>query len=68
MTTDLRACPCGHDRRHHMVSAENHYTGWRYLVLALGVSVEPVRVTYTCRACGQLFDETRDPKVMQRAC
>jgi hypothetical protein len=66
---NTKKCRCGHDRTHHMVSAENHYDSiWRYLVLALGVSVEPVRVTFHCRACGEVFDETRDPKVMRSSC
>jgi hypothetical protein len=51
-----------------MVSAENHYTFLRSLILMLGVSVEPVKVTYQCRKCWQVFDQTTDPKVMRGSC
>jgi hypothetical protein len=66
--TDLPRCPCGHDRRHFMVSPENHYSWLGTVILLLGISVEPVKVTYTCRKCWKVFDETRDPEVMRGAC
>jgi hypothetical protein len=50
-----------------MVSAENHYTFLRTLILALGISVEPVKVTYQCRQCWKVFDETTDPKDLSAA-
>jgi hypothetical protein len=65
---ELPRCKCGHDRHHYMVSADNHYTFGRKIILALGVSVEPIKVTYTCRQCWQTFDETTDPAVMRRSC
>lgn len=60
-------CECGHDRHHYMVSAENHYTFGRSLILMLGISVEPVKVTYQCRKCWKVFDETTDPKDLRSA-
>ena len=63
----LPRCPCGHDRHHFMVSPENHYTFLRTLILALGISVEPVKVTYQCRKCWKVFDETTDPKDLSAA-
>jgi hypothetical protein len=67
-TNGLPRCPCGHDRHHFMVTAENHYTFLRSLILMLGVSVEPVKITYQCRKCWKVFDETSDPNVMRGAC
>ena len=66
--SDLPKCPCGHDRRHFMVSAENHYTFVRSMILMLGISVEPIKVTYQCRTCWKVFDQTTDPKVMRGSC
>lgn len=51
-----------------MVSPRNHYTFWRHLILMLGVSVEPIRVTFECRKCWQVFDEETDPAVMRKQC
>ena len=65
---ELPRCPCGHDRRHYMVSPENHYTFLRSLILMLGISVEPVKVTFQCRQCWKVFDETTDPKIMRGSC
>jgi hypothetical protein len=44
-----------------MVSAQNHHTFRNKLILLLGISVEPVKVTFECRTCGQVFDQTTDP-------
>jgi hypothetical protein len=49
------------------VSPENHYTFAGSLILMLGISVEPVKVTYQCRKCWKVFDETTDPKDLRRA-
>jgi hypothetical protein len=65
---ELPRCPCGHDRHHFMVSPENHYTLVGKVILMLGISVEPVKVTYQCRKCWKVFDETTDPKVMRGSC
>jgi hypothetical protein len=51
-----------------MVSPENHYTFWGHIILMLGVSVEPVKVTFQCRTCWTVFDSTTDPAVMRRQC
>jgi hypothetical protein len=67
-TSSLPRCACGHDRNHFMVSAENHYTFLGTCVLMLGISVEPVKVTYQCRKCWQVFDQTTDPIVMRGSC
>ena len=66
--SELPRCPCGHDRTHYMVSPDNHYTLVGKMVLMLGISVEPVKVTYQCRECWKVFDETTDPKVMRGSC
>jgi hypothetical protein len=64
----LPRCPCGHDRNHFMVSPENHYSFVGRVILMLGISVEPVKVTYQCRKCWKIFDESSDPRVMQKSC
>ena len=64
---ELPRCECGHDRKHYMVSPENHYTFLRSLILMLGISVEPVKVTFQCRQCWKVFDETTDPKDLRGA-
>jgi hypothetical protein len=51
-----------------MVSAENHYSLLGRMILMLGISVEPVKVTYQCRRCWKIFDETRDPGVLRSSC
>jgi hypothetical protein len=53
-------CRCGHGRGHHMVSARNHYSFRRQLVVVLGVSVEPNKVSFECRRCGEVFDQSTD--------
>jgi len=65
---ELPRCACGHDRNHFMVSPENHYSVFGTIILFLGISVEPVKVTYQCRVCWKVFDETSDPKVMRGSC
>jgi len=64
---ELPRCECGHDRKHYMVSPENHYTFLGSLILMLGISVEPVKVTFQCRQCWKVFDETTDPKDLRGA-
>lgn len=59
-----KVCRCGHDRHHHMVSAEGEYTFSGYLRLFFGISARPLRVVYRCRRCDQTFDRTTDPKVL----
>ena len=51
-----------------MVSAESHYSLVGNAILMLGISVEPVRVTYQCRRCWTVFDETSDPRIMRGSC
>lgn len=55
-------CACGHDRKHHMVSAEPQYTLGGYLLLLLGVTVKPIKLKFRCRRCDSLFDSTTNPK------
>jgi hypothetical protein len=58
-------CKCGHDRTHLMVSAEGKYTlmGW-FWVTVMGVTTRPWEVRYRCRACGEVFDSSRDPAAL----
>ncbi|HRI68921.1 MAG TPA: hypothetical protein PK156_32045 [Polyangium sp.] len=59
-----KLCRCGHDRDHHMVSAEGEYTFSGYLRLFFGISARPIRVNYRCRRCDKTFDTTTNPKVL----
>lgn len=60
----IKACRCGHDRNHHMVSAEGEYTFSGYLRLFFGISARPTRINYRCRRCDQVFDTTTNPKIL----
>ncbi|MBK9261733.1 MAG: hypothetical protein IPM54_18270 [Polyangiaceae bacterium] len=59
-----KSCRCGHNRKHHMVSAEGKYTFSGYLRLFFGISARPTRVSYRCRKCNQTFDSTTSAKVL----
>lgn len=59
-----KSCRCGHDQKHHLVSAEGEYSFFGYLCLFLGISARPERVNYRCRTCNQTFDSTTNPAVL----
>lgn len=59
-----KTCPCGHDRDHHMVSAEGEYTFSGYLRLFFGISARPTRINYRCRRCDKVFESTTNPKIL----
>lgn len=59
-------CSCGHDHEHFMVSAENDYTFWGWVLVWTGVSAIPRRVRFRCRDCQEVFAETDDPALCQR--
>lgn len=58
-------CRCGHDRTHFMVSPLGRYslTGW-FWVTVIGVTTRPRKVRFRCRQCGEVFDESTDPAVL----
>lgn len=58
-------CRCGRDRTHFMVSPLGSYTlaGW-FWVTVIGVTTRPRKVRYRCRTCGEVFDESTDPAVL----
>lgn len=61
----LPRCPCGHDRNHVMVSAnqEHGFGGW--VLVLIGISAPPRAVNFTCRECGTVIERTKDPKRMK---
>ena len=59
-------CSCGHDFEHYMVSANNDYTFWGWVLVWTGVSATPKRVRFRCRDCGETFAETDDPELCKR--
>jgi len=65
-TTALPTCSCGHDRYHHTVNAELKYGGGGWLRLFTGVSAQPREGTFRCRECGEAFETTADPTVLQQ--
>ncbi len=60
----LRTCPCGHDRKHYMVTAEPEYTVGGWCLLLIGVSARPFRLKYRCRQCEKVFDWTTDREAL----
>jgi hypothetical protein len=61
-----KTCRCGHNRDHHMVSAEGEYTFSGYFRLLFGISARPTRVNYRCRRCDKVFDSTTNPKILDK--
>lgn len=62
----LPTCRCGHDRDHFMVSPVPQYTGLDWVWVIFGITTIPYEVQFRCRRCGQVFDRTRDPRLMKR--
>lgn len=62
-----KVCPCGHDKKHFLVSPEGKYslTGW-FWVTVVGVTTRPLKISYRCRQCGTVFDESSDPEDLDR--
>lgn len=63
---DEPKCKCGYDRHHTMVSAEPHYDvrGWFWLIM--GATPTPVKISFKCRRCDQVIEETTDPDELKR--
>lgn len=60
-------CACGHDRHHHLVSAERSYTSWGgFWVMVMGVSASPIRIDFRCRHCKEKFDFITNPEELKR--
>lgn len=58
-------CACGHDRYHHAVRADLRYPSLGWLRLFSGISAQPRQIVFTCATCDQVFETTRDPRVLQ---
>ena len=60
-------CVCGHNRFHHLVSAEPTYTAWgHFWVVLMGVSSSPIRLDFRCRRCKEKFDFITNPQELRR--
>ncbi len=59
-------CQCGFAWDHHMVSPDPVYDkkGWFWNLF--GVSWAPISLKFTCRVCGTVILETRDPALIKR--
>lgn len=63
----VERCSCGHDRKHHMVSAVPTYTTWgQFWVILMGVSASPIRLDFKCRICKERFDFTTSSKELEQ--
>ena len=60
-------CRCGFDRDHHMVSRQPKYTFFGLIfVTILGITTEPVSLTFRCRRCQDVFGATTAPEDLRR--
>ena len=60
-------CPCGHDRKHHMVSERREYTAWgKFWMILMGVSSRPIKIDFVCRRCKIRFDFIKDEKELNQ--
>ncbi len=57
-------CRCGHDRHHYMVTASPSHGLGGWLWLMLGVSHRPSKITYRCRRCDSVIEETTAPEAL----
>ncbi len=62
----IPTCACGHDRYHHATRADLAYGVGGWLALFNGMSGTPREITFTCAACGQTFETTREPPVLKQ--
>ena len=60
------ACSCGHDRYHHSTRADLTHGGVGWFALFNGLSSTPKRIRFTCAACGETFEDTTDPVVLDQ--
>lgn len=56
----------GHDRYHHAVRADLKHGGGGWFALFNGMSSTPKQIAFTCSACGETFETTRDPEVLRQ--
>ena len=62
----METCSCGHNRYHHMVSADTTYTAWAtFWITIMGVSATPIRVDFICRICKEKFDFEIEPEQLK---
>ncbi|MEM1116084.1 MAG: hypothetical protein AAF845_08375 [Bacteroidota bacterium] len=59
-------CSCGHDRYHHTVRPDLTHGGGGWFALLNGMSSTPKRIVFSCAACGERFEETTDPVVLEQ--
>jgi hypothetical protein len=62
----LPTCACGHDRYHHATRADLTYGVGGWLALFNGMSGTPRAIAFTCAACGEAFETTREPAVLKQ--
>lgn len=51
-------CACGYDRHHRMVRAEPNYGFGGWICLIVGVTARPERISFRCRRCYIVIEES----------
>ncbi len=69
-TPDAPALPAcrahGVDRYHHAARAELSFGAGSWVAILNGASGTPREIAFTCSACGETFETTRDPDVLRQ--
>jgi hypothetical protein len=47
--------------------AEPEYSAIGHVLLAIGITADPILVRYRCRLCGKVFAESKDPQALKKA-
>lgn len=61
---DVPRCRCGYDRHHYMVSASPSHGVGGWLRLFVGISTRPHKITYRCRRCDDVIEESTEPEAL----
>ncbi len=55
----------GIDRYHHAARADLSFGAGGWIAILNGASGTPREIAFTCSACGETFETTRDPAVLR---
>ena len=61
-------CGCGYERDSPMVRAEPSYGFGGWLCLVIGVTTRPDCITFRCRRCDTVIEESSALDILERAC
>ena len=57
---------CVHEREAESVAPELVYSGIGHVILAMGLTADPIVVKFRCKLCGKVFDESKELRVRQK--